>query len=608
MSASHIKTPFRNCLFALAGLFIIMAANGYPAFADNGIAMHGMPKYGADFSHFDYVNPEAPKGGTLRLAHVGGFDSLNRHIIRGTPAQGLEWTQLSLLYRSRDEPFSLYAGVAESVDLPDDRQSIAFTLRQGAKFHDGSEVTVDDIVASLETLRDQGRPNHRYFYSQVSEIERLGPRQVRLHFNADGNREIPLILALMPVLSKADIDSRDFEKTTLEPMQGTGPYQVDKVEQGRFVRYRRVKDWWGDTVPALKGQFNFEEVRYDYYRDNEAALLAFKADEYDLRNEKDPRRWATRYDFPAVAAGHVILSGFPHQRPTGMYGLVLNGRRQIFQDPVLRQAIGYGLDFEWLNANLYHGAYHRTASYFENSVLAATGLPTDAERALLTPFASNLAPEVFSKAYIPPGQDLPDQRARLRAGRDLLEKAGYEIRGGQLIRTSDNMKIGFEIMLVRRENEKIALHLQRNLKRLGISVAVRLVDTAQFQDRRAQYDYDAMFNLWGQSLSPGNEQSFYWSQDAAGREGTRNYGYVKSPAVDAMIEAIVAARRYDQLTAAVRAMDRVLLWGHHVVPLFHQKKDTVAYWNRFGVPAVIPSGGYRIETWWHDPAKARTIE
>ena len=595
--------------FPAALIFLLAAWGGGGAVAAPAIVMHGTPKYGPEITHFPYANPDAPKGGRQVLGRVGGFDSLQHFIVRGARADGRRLSHQSLLARAYDEPFTLYALIAEDVATPPDRASVTFRLRPGARFHDGSEITVDDVIFSLEILRAKGRPNHRFFYGRVAAIERPEPRSVTFRFKDSRNRELPLIMGLMPILSRTSFQDREFDRVSLAPVMGSGPYVVDKVDPGRAIQYRRIPNHWSENLAARKGQHNFDIVRYDYYRDDSTALEAFKAGRIDLRAETDPKLWAKAYDFPARTKGAVRLLEFSHGRPAGMYAIALNTRRAIFREAKVRAALAYAFDFKWLNKTLYHGAYRRTRSYFENSELAATGLPSSTELALLAPYRDSLPGEVFSQAYAPPQADGSGRlRGNLRTARKLLAQAGWRIKNLQLVHDRGGGPFRFEIMLLRRGNEKLALHLARNLAKLGIEVAVRTVDTAQYQQRTNTYDFDAMIYLWDPSLSPGNEQAFYWGTEAAKRDGSRNYPGIQVPAIDALVQKISDAPDRASLVAAVRAMDRVLQWGHYVIPLFHLKADRVALWDRFGHPAVTPLYGYRLETWWEDPAKAATIE
>ena len=591
----------------LLAFLLLLAPTAAPA-ADHAIAMHGVPKYGPDYTHFGYVNPDAPKGGDLVRSRIGSFDSLNPFTVKGVPADGLSLTYQSLLQRSWDEPFTLYVLLAESVSMPEDRGSVTFSIRPGARFHDGSPVTVDDVVFSLETLRDSGRPNHRFYYREVVEVRRNGPRRVTFVFRPGGNRELPLIMGFMPILSKASWQGRRFDATTYDPILGTGPYRIEDVDPGRSITYRRIAGHWSETLPAARGQHNFDRIRYDYYRDASAAFEAFKAGRVDLRAEPDPQRWAIGYDFPAAKRGDIALLERPHGRPSGMRGFVFNTRRPLFADPRVRRALGQAFDFAWVNRTYFHDAYARTTSYFDNSQLAAKGPPSPAELALLAPFRESLPPALFETAYLPPGANPRGLRGALREARRDLAAAGWEIRDLRLVNRETGAPMRFEIMLARREDERLALAFARNLERLGVEVEIRTVDSAQYQDRLAAYDFDMIIHYWGLSLSPGNEQAFYWSSASATAEGTRNYPGIRQPAVDSLIGAITAAPDRAGLIAAVRALDRVLLWGDYVVPLYHLTSDRVAHWNKFGYPPAPPLYGFRPETWWHDAARAAAID
>ncbi len=588
-------------VLSLAGLVLFMA---FPAQAgSHAIAMHGNPKQGPGFTQFDYVNPGAPKGGALVLSRTGSFDSLNPFIIKGVPAAGLDLVFERLLKRGRDEPFTLYGRVAKSVTVPEDRSWVVFTLREQARFQDGTPITADDIIFSVNTLRAKGRPNHRLYYKQVVRTEKLGPRQVKLVFKDASNRELPMIMGLMPILSKAYYGKVDFEKSSLLRPLGSGPYKIDKVDPGRSITYRRDPDYWGRDLPVNKGQYNFDTISFEYYRDGVVALEAFKAGLVDMRRETDPGRWATGYGSPALKAGRIVLDEIANGRPAGMYGLVFNTRRAIFSDRRVRAALAAALDFDWMNRTLYRGAYARTSSYFEGSELAADAPPTAAETALLEPFRAALPPEVFTKAYVAPGAK---GRQGLRDALNGLKAAGWRFDGKTMV-TGDARPVAFEILLVNPRDERLALEYRRRLGRLGISVSVRTVDTAQYQSRLNTYDFDMIVYLWDPSLSPGNEQAFYWGSKAALEEGTRNYPGIQDPAIDAMIKRLVDARERQDLVDATRALDRVLLWGHYVVPLFHLEKDRLAYWDRFGKPKTVPLYGYQLDAWWEDAAKAARL-
>ncbi len=580
-------------------LTAVAALLAFPAHAgSHAIAMHGEPKQGPAFTRFDYVNPDAPKGGTLTLGRTGSFDSLNPFIIKGVPAAGLNLVFERLLKRGRDEPFTLYGRIAQSVTVPDDRSWVVFTLREQARFQDGTPITADDVIFSVNTLAKKGRPNHRLYYKRVVAMEKLGPRKVKLVFKDASNREMPMIMGLMPILSKAYYGKVDFEKSALLPPMGSGPYKVDKVDPGRSITYRRDPGYWGRDLPVNKGQYNFDTISFEYFRDGVVALEAFKAGLVDLRRETDPARWATGYASPAKREGRIVLDEIANGRPAGMYGFVFNTRRAIFADRRVRAALAYALDFDWMNRSLFYGAYKRSASYFEKSELAASAPPSPAEIALLEPFRAGLPPEVFTKAYAPPGAK---GRQGLRKALNGLRAAGWRLEGKTMV-TAENRPAAFEILLVNPRDERLALEYRRRLGRLGIGVSVRTVDTAQYQSRLNTYDFDMIVYLWDPSLSPGNEQAFYWGSKAALEEGTRNYPGIRDPAVDAMIARLVDARQRRDLIDAARALDRVLQWGYYVVPLFHLEKDRLAYWDRFAMPDTIPLYGYQIDAWWEDKA------
>jgi len=591
----------RRLVVTSAWLAIAFAVLGaVPAHAEraHAIAMHGKPLHGLGFSHFDYAEPEAPKGGRLVLGPLGSFDSLNPFVIKGVPAAGSNLVFERLLKRGRDEPFTLYGLIAESVEVPPDRSWVAFTLRPEARFHDGTPITADDVVFSWRTLAKQGRPNHRLFYRMVERAEKTGPRAVKFVFKVGDNWELPLILGLMPVLSEAYFRATEFGRATLDPIMGSGPYRVEAVDQGRAITYRRDPTYWGRHLAVNRGQYNFDVVRYDYYRDDGVAMEAFKAGLIDVRPESDTGRWATGYASQALDSGAMVLEEIPHGRPAGMYAFVFNTRRPLFRERRVRAALAHAFDFEWVNRTLFHGAFRRTTSYFESSELAAAAPPSPAERALLDPFRERLPPEVFNEIYAPPtGTGDGKNRKGLRTALGLLRKAGWTYHDGRMF-TDIGAAAQFEILLVRSRNERLALTLARKLGRLGIEVAVRTVDTAQYQNRLNTFDFDMIVYLWDESLSPGNEQAFYWGSPAADQEGARNYPGIKDAAIDAMIGHIVAARDRPSLIDATRALDRILQWGHYVVPLYHLATDRLAYWNKFGRPSAAPLSGYELDTWW----------
>lgn len=572
-----------------------------PAQADHAIAMHGEPLYPPDFRHFDYVNPKAPKGGAIVFGATGSFDSLNPFIVRGTSAIGLrEHVFESLLARGYDEPFTLYGLLAESVDMPEDRSSITFTLNPKAHFSDGEPVTVEDVIYSLETLRDKGRPNYKTYYSKVSKIEKLGVRKLRLVFDADGDREIPLIMGLMPIIPKHVYSKRDFADAGFDTPVGSGPYVVEKIKPGSSITYRRDPDYWGTSLPVNVGQNNIDRLTYEYFRDANASFEAFKTGIYHARPEDDPGRWTTGYDFPAQREGKVRKESFKSGMPSGMYALVFNTRKPVFADRRVREALIQIFNFAWVNRNLYYDTYVRTQSFFDGSELGSHGRKANAkERELLSPFLNAVTPEIMEHGWSAPEGDPTgqDRKNRVRAVA-LLHEAGYEIRGGRMTNVETGRPLAFEILVATPAEERLALTYSRMAKRIGVDAIVRNVDPSQYQERRNNYQYDTIFNSWFSSLSPGNEQSFYWGSEAADVPGTRNYMGVKDPAVDAMISAMLEARTREDFIAAVRAMDRVLMSGAYMIPLFHQPDQWVALWQKVKVPEKTSLYGYRSSAWW----------
>lgn len=577
----------------------------------HGIAMHGDLKYGPDFKHFDYVNPKAPKGGDVRVSAIGTFDSFNPYIVKGNPADGIGRIYDTLMTSSADEAFSEYGLLAEKIEVPKDRSWVAFTLRPEARWHDGKPVTVEDVMWTFDTLRTKGQPFYRGYYRNVDKIEQIGERTVKFTFKPGENRELPLILGQLPILPKHYWATRDFTKTTLEPPLGSGAYKIGDFEPGRRVSYQRVKDYWGKDLPVNVGRDNFDSIQHDYYRDGTVALEAFKAGEYDFRAENSSKAWATAYDFPALRSGAVKKEEPPHNRSTGMQGFAFNTRRALFKDPRVRQALAYAFDFEWSNQALFYGQYTRTRSYFENSELAATGLPSAAEKSILEPHRNELPAEVFTATYAPPATDGSGRiRSNLRAAAKLLRAAGWQVdkQTRKLTHTQTGQVMEFEILLRSPLFERIVLPFKKTLSRLGITANVRTVDSAQYQRRLEDFDFDMVVWTWGQSLSPGNEQRAYWGSALAERPGSRNIVGIKSPVVDALIEGVIAAPDRETLVNQVRALDRVLQWGHWVIPHFHIPYDRIAYWNKFGRPAITPKQGVQFDTWWVEPDSAKALE
>ena len=574
----------------------------------HGLAMHGDLKYGPDFAHFDYVNPEAPKGGSIRLAAVGGFDSLNPLIIKGDAAAGVNFIYDTLMSSSADEAFSEYGELAKTVRTPEDRSWVEFTLRDEARWHDGQPVTADDVIFSFNTLVAKGAPFYRYYYGSVERAVKIGPKTVRFDFKPGDNRELPLILGQLTVLPKHWWEGKDFESTTMEIPMGSGPYKIASVDANRSITLQRVPDYWGKDLGVNKGLYNYDTIEFEYYRDSQVAIEAFTGGRYDYRSENSSKAWATAYDVPAVKKGLIKLEEFQHDRASGMQGFAYNIRRDIFKDSKVREALAYAFDFEWSNKNLFYGQYSRSRSYFDNSELAATGLPSAAELKLLEPYKDKLPPEVFTKEYNPPKTDGSGNiRGNLRTASKMLTDAGWIIKDGIRVNEKTGQKLEFEVLLVSPLFERIVLPFAQNLEKLGVTARVRTVESAQYQRRMDTFDFDMTVGNWGQSLSPGNEQRDFWSSDAAGREGSRNTIGIHDPVVDALIEKVISAPDRQALITACRALDRVLQWHHYVIPHFHAGYDRITFWDKFGRPKITPTQGNQFLAWWVDPAKAAAV-
>ena len=587
-----------RALLGLISLFLsCVAASAEP---QHGIAMHGALKYGAGFANFDYVNPEAPKGGTVVFGQLGSFDSLNPFIVKGSAISGVrDYVYESLLTRSYDEPFSLYGLIAESLEVPDDRSWVIFNINPKARFSDGAPVTPDDVIFSHALLRDKGRPNHRSFYKKVASVERVGERGVKFVFKGQ-DRELPLILGLMPVLPKHLIDPDKFEMTSFALPIGSGPYKMVSVEPGTNAIFRRDPGYWGADLPVNRGSYNFDEMRFEFYRDRNSMFEAFKKGLFHILAEGDPGRWARDYDFPAVRDGQVIKRSFDLGIPAGMSGLVLNTRRPMFADIRVRQALGLVFDFEWINKNLYHGLYLRTQSYFDGSELSSAGRPADErERALLAPFPDAVSPEAMEGRLVQPVSDgSGHNRDNRRRALALFAEAGYELSDGRLVNKATGAPFAFEMLAATTTEERLFLTYARQLEAVGIEVSIRQIDSAQYVARKNDFDFDVIQNVWAASLSPGNEQNYRWSMAAADSQGSFNYPGVKSPAADAMIAAMLAATTREDFVAAVRALDRVLMSGAYVVPLFRLPQQWVAHWRQLAAPRLSTLYGFRIDTWW----------
>ena len=569
--------------------------------------MHGEPALPQDFTAMPYVNADAPKGGRLVQGVLGTFDSLNPFIVRGLPAQSMRgYVFESLMARGYDEPFSLYGLLARTIETDDARSYVTFALDPAAHFSDGTPVTAADVIFSWQLLRDHGRPNYRAYYAKVASAKALDERTVRFDLGGADDRELPLILGLMPILAEHAIDVAKFEDTTLAKPIASGPYTVAEIETGKSVTLKRDPNYWGRDLPINRGLWNFSEMRFDYYRDANTYFEGFKTGLYDVRAEQDPTRWSTGYDFPAVRDGRVVKEAFTNGLPKPASNFVFNTRRPIFADLRVRQALMLLFDAEWVNRNFFFDLYRRSASYFDDSELSAYHRAADQhERALLAKFPNAVRADVLDGTWSPPTSDGSGRdRKNLRAALSLLEAAGYELKGTTLRARDSGRPFHFEIMVTSRDDERLALVFASNLARAGIDAQVRMVDAVQFDQRRIAFDFDMMPYRWEQSLSPGNEQAFYWGSAAAGEQGTRNYMGVRSPAVDAVIAALLAARERPNFVADVRALDRLLISGSYVVPLFYLPQQWVARWTSIQHPDRTSLFGYLPETWWYQSKRA----
>jgi peptide/nickel transport system substrate-binding protein len=588
---------------------LMLGAVAEPAIAEpaHGIAMIGEPALPPDFGHLPYVNPEAPKGGRVVYGVVGTFESMNQFIVQGgtTAARGLRDLTFgnlvfeSLLARNDDEAFTLYGMIAESVETAPDRSWVEFTLNPKAKFSDGRPVTVDDVVFSMEILRDKGRPNYRSYFSKVEKIERIGERGVRFIMPQAKDRELPMIIGLMPILPKHATDPETFDKSTLKTPIGSGPYFVSDAKVPEYTVFKRNPDYWGKDLPIKRGLDNYDEIRIEYYRDANTMFEAFKKGLFLVNPEGDPAQWNTAYDFPAVRDGRVLREIFKTRTPKGMSGFVFNTRRPLFSDIRVRKALAKLVDFEWINKNLYYGAFMRAAGYFNDSELSAVGLAaSDREKALLAPFPDAVAADVMDGTYRPSSFGEKSERAVLREALNDLQSAGYELRGDTLINKASGEPFSFEIMVATKEDERLALAYQRTVSRIGIKASVRSVESSQYQKRRQTFDYDMIRYTWTVSLSPGNEQLNRWSAASADMDGSFNYPGAREPALDAMINAMLSAPSREDFVAAVRAFDRVLISGTYVAPLFYLPEQWVARWTTIERPDVTPITGYNLPSWW----------
>ena len=576
----------------------------------HALTLEDSPKYPPDFEHVEYVNPDAPKGGTLRLFALGGFDTFNIFNIKGDPAVGL----LNLFYETlvretQDDSLTGYGLLAESIEVAQDLSFVIYHLREEARFSDGSPITADDVVFSMNVLKEKGRPFFAHYYANVSKTEALGDHSVKFHFSGSANRELAQIVGQIPILPKAYWEDKEFDQSTLDPPITSGPYEIEDFESGRYVVLKRRDDYWGWNQPLNVGMYNFDRIRYDYVRDDDIAIEAFKSGEYDYRPENNSKKWATSYDFPALNEGLVRKEMLRHYRATGMPSFVFNMRKTKFQDPRVRQAMGLLFNFEWSNNVLFYGQYTRSRSFFENSDLASEGLPSEAELEILEPYRGRIPDEVFTKVFeVPKTDGTQNIRDKLGQANALFKEAGWEVTNGQMVHTESGEKMVVEFLLNTPSFERIIAPFLENLSRLGISGSIRTVEPAQYQNRVREFDFDMITIVFGQSRSPGNEQRDYWGSEAADMNGSRNYAGIKDDVIDELIEKVVGATSREDLKVACKALDRVLQWNYFVIPTWHINSDRAIWWDKFGIPEIKPRFGVGLLSWWVDPEKNKIIE
>jgi microcin C transport system substrate-binding protein len=610
--------PLIRTLVAALAACLALASPGLAQEAPwrHGLAIMGEPKYPADFPHFEYVNPNAPKGGLVRFGVQGTFDNFNLAVegVKGELENGIGQIYETLMISSPDEVFTEYGLLAESVRHAPDFSSASYRLRPQARWHDGKPVTPEDVIFSLETLKKQS-PMFAFYYKNVIKAEKTGEREVTFTFNETGNRELPLILGQLTVLPKhwwegtaPDGRPRNVGETTLEPPLGSGPYRMKSFEAGRTAVYERVADYWGRDLNVNRGKYNFDEIRFEYFRDSTVLVEAFKGDRFDWRSENVARNWATAYDIPALREGRLIKEEFPDRGSGSMQAFVFNLRRDKFKDERVRRAFNLAFDFEETNRTLFFGAYKRVDSYFFGTELASSGLPEGREREILESMKDKVPPSVFTTPYRNPVNGSPEAvRANLREAVRLLQEAGYEQRSGRLVNKTTGEALTAEFLTYDSTHERYALPYRQALERIGIALTIRVVDMAQYQNRMRAFDFDITTSGWAQSLSPGNEQRDSWGSEAAERPGSRNYAGIKDPAIDALVERIIFAKDREELVATTRALDRVLLHHHYVVPQWGSGVTRALRWNRFARPDKLPQyGGAAFPTiWWYDQTLAQ---
>ncbi len=604
---SSLLRPLATATAALVMGFASLASQA-AIVSSHAIALHGEPKYPADFKAFDYVNPAAPKGGDVRLEAMGTFDSLNPFINKGTPAAGISNIYDTLTIKSDDEPFTQYGLLAEKIERdPADKSWIIYQLNPKATFSDGKPVSAEDVVFSFDIVRKQGDPQYKAYYADIAKVEALDKLRVKFTFKTRDNPELQLIVGQLQILPKHYWAKHNFNSTGFDIPVGSGPYIISRIDNGRSITYTRRPDYWGADLPVNRGRDNFNSLTYVYFRDFTVSLEAFKAGQFDYRVEWKAKTWAVDYDFPAVKNGLVKKLLIKNENPQGMQAFAFNLRRPFFQDIRVRQALAYAYDFEWANKTMFYNAYTRSDSFFSNSELAAHGVPSKAELAILEPFRKQLSPDVFVAAPIPPKTDgSGNVRSNLAQAQKLLADAGWQVRNGKLVDKSGK-PFAFEIIIAQPELERVINPFRQNLARLGIDMKIRVVDVPQYIERERKFDFDMTTMRVPQSLSPGNEQRNYWSSAYADQPGSNNLMGIKNPVVDALIDQIIAAPDREQLVYRTRALDRVLLSGHYVIPQYYLGADRVAVWDFFERPKISPRYAIGFDTWWVNPQKQAEI-
>ena len=593
-------------------VFILLIAQNLIAKTNisHAIAMHGEPKYDQNFISVEYVSNNAEKGGSIVRSAIGTYDTFNPFTLKGTSAAGIGLLYESLTVGSSDEAFTEYGLLAKSIEWPDDRSWVTFTLRDEAKWHDGKKITSDDVVWTFNTLMEKGHPFYKYYYGDVSEVIKITENKVKFEFSTNTNKELVLIVGQLPVLPKHYWENKNFEETTLDVPIGSGPYKVKSFDAGRSITYELDMDYWGfenNIVPIKVGKDNMGSIRYDYYKDRGVEREAFKSGEIDFFSENTSKEWATGYDIDAVTEGLIKKELIPHENPQGMQAFAFNTRKDIFADKRVRKALSFAFDFEWTNKNLFYGAYKRTDSFFENSELASSGLPSQAELAYLNPYIDQLPKEIFNEEYSNPKTDGSGFiRNELQEATKLLQEAGWKLRDGKL-ENSNGEPFEFEILLVSPAFERIVLPFIDNLEKLGINASLRTIDSSQYQKRIESFDFDMVVFTFSQSLSPGNEQRNFWSSGAADTNGSRNIIGIKNNVIDLLIENLINAKDREDLITISRALDRVLLWNYYVIPQWHISAYRVLYWDMFDQPKQKPKYSLGFDTWWVNQNKFNFI-